>query len=95
MLDILNNEEILFSIAVYGYAPEFYPVLAFRKTKRAGVLEKLKEIKCPYCGKNFMEVAVSRKLELWRYGKRTKADCHEYRKCKCCFEKVGIIYLAG
>jgi DNA-directed RNA polymerase subunit RPC12/RpoP len=97
-MEIKNHEEILFVIAVYGYAPEFAPAVAFCKRGNKGQTEKKKrqkEIKCPYCGQLLITVCVSRRLELFRFGKREKANCHEYRSCHKCHEKVGIIYLAG
>jgi ssDNA-binding Zn-finger/Zn-ribbon topoisomerase 1 len=96
-MEIKNNEEILFAIAVYGYAPEFWPSVAYRKAKeqsRKGE-ERQKEIKCPYCGQLLLTVSVNRRLDLIRFGKRERISCHEYRNCHKCHEKVGIIYLAG
>jgi DNA-directed RNA polymerase subunit RPC12/RpoP len=90
------QEEILYAIAVHGYAPEFWPAAAFRRKGRfEEETERRKEIKCPYCGRLFMRVGVSRKLELYRYPKRVTLNCDEYRKCNICHEKIGIIYLAG
>jgi len=93
-----NSEEILYVVAVYGYAPEFWPAIAYRRSgvnKQAEEPERQKEIKCPYCGKLFMVVSIKRRLDLIRFKKREKADCHEYRKCRKCHENVGIIYLAN
>ena len=95
MLEVVNNKEILLTITVYGYAPEFWPTAAYRKQGRTYESERLKEIKCPNCGKLLLEVSISRRLELFRYKKRVKADCHEYRKCKSCYENIGIIFRAG
>ena len=95
MLDVVNKEEILFTIAVYGYAPEFWPTSAFRIRGRNIGAEKLKKIKCPHCSKLLLTVNISRRLELFRYKQKIKADCHEYRKCKSCYENIGIIFLAG
>ena len=94
MVGLKSNEAILYAIAVYGYAPEFWPAVAFRKQKQDKV-EKVKEIKCPYCGKLLLTVSASRKLELRRYTNRVNVGCHEYRKCKACYEKIGIIFIAG
>ena len=93
-----NSEEILYVIAVYGHAPEFWPPVAFRKDggrskKKQDEPERQKEIKCPYCGKLFMVVSVKRRLDLIRFSARMKADCHEYRKCRKCHENVGVLYL--
>jgi len=91
-----NTEEILYVIEVFGYAPEFWPTVAYRKggkgKKQPEEPERMKEIKCPYCGKLFMVVNEKRKLDLLRFSARTKAPCHEYRKCRICHEKVGVVY---
>ena len=89
-----KRTETRFAIAVYGYAPEFWPPTAFRRQKRLDGRVKLKEISCPYCGKLFMSVCVSRRLELYRYTKEIEFSCHEYKKCKLCFERIGVIYCA-
>jgi len=90
------QEEILYAIAVHGYAPEFWPSVAYRrKGKFDEPPERLKEIKCPYCQRVLLCVSVSRKLELYRYPKRVKVDCHEYRTCNICHETIGIIYYAA
>jgi len=96
-MDYQNSEEILYVIAVYGHAPEFWPTIAYRKGKTKSQPDesgRQKEIKCPYCGKLFMVVSVKRRLDLIRFKKREKADCHEYRKCRKCHENVGILYIA-
>ena len=92
-----NNEELLYIIEIFGHAPEFWPVMAFRKEGTGGKKkpehpERMKEIRCPYCGKQFMLVSQKRKLDLLRFTARTKAPCHEYRKCKLCHENIGIVY---
>ena len=94
MIGTKSHEDIVYAIAVYGYAPEFWPAAAFRKQRR-DELEKLKEIKCPHCGKLLLTVNVSRKLELLRFPSKVNASCHEYRKCRICYEKIGIIFIAG
>jgi len=96
-MELIKDEEILYVIAVYGYAPEFWPAIAYRrsgKREKAEESERHKEIKCPYCGKLFMVVSVKRRLDLIRFKKREKAGCHEYRKCRICHENVGIVYLS-
>jgi ssDNA-binding Zn-finger/Zn-ribbon topoisomerase 1 len=98
-MEYKNSEEILFVIAVYGYAPEFWPPMAFRRDggkgkKQPEKEERKKEIKCPYCGKLFMVVNEKRKLDLIRFPAKMKADCHEYRKCRKCHENVGVLYVA-
>jgi len=104
-MEIKKHEEVLFVIEVYGYAPEFWPAVAYRKAKgqsrehpkgqyKKGE-ERQKEIKCPYCGQLLLTVSVNRRLDLLRFGKRERINCHEYRNCHKCHEKVGIIYLAG
>ena len=95
-----NHEEVLYVIEVRGYAPEFWPAVAFRRTggkgkKKPQAKERQKEIKCPYCGKHFMQVSEKRRLDLVRFNARVKAKCHEYRKCKICHESIGIVYLAA
>ena len=89
--------EILCIIEVHGFAPEFWPAVAFRRNgaKHSKEPEKQKEIKCPYCGKLFMTVGISRRLDLVRFKTRVKVNCHEYRKCRKCHENIGIVYLAG
>jgi ssDNA-binding Zn-finger/Zn-ribbon topoisomerase 1 len=92
-----NNIEILYVIEVHGYAPEFWPAVAFRRNggkgkKQPEEAELQKEIKCPYCGKLFMVVSIKRKLDLVRFTARVKVECHEYRKCKKCRENIGIVY---
>lgn len=92
----ITHEEILYIIEVYDFAPEFFPAIAYRtKGNKQMGLERQKEIKCPYCGKLFMMVCVTRKLDLVRFTTRVKVSCHEYRKCKKCHESIGIVYLAG
>jgi len=87
---------ILYIIAVHGHAPEFWPAVAYRRGKgRIKTAGRQKEIKCPYCGRHFMYVSVSRKLELYRRPKKGPAVCHESRTCKICHERVGIIYVAA
>jgi len=90
-----NRYEILYAIAIHGYAPEFWPDMAFRRKGQFDIPEKQKKIKCPYCGKLFMTICMSRKLELYRYPKKAKIICHEYRKCRVCYEMIGVIYQAG
>jgi len=94
-LKLVNNEEILYIIEVHDFAPEFLPDVAYRKTggKEAKEPERQKDIKCPYCGKLFMIVNETRRLDLVRFKRRVKADCHEYRKCKKCRENIGIVFL--
>ena len=96
-MNFITHEEILYVIEVHGYAPEFWPAVAYRTdgTKKRKAAERQKEIKCPYCGKLFMMVSVSRKLDLVRFKARIKADCHEFRKCRKCHENIGIVYMAG
>lgn len=99
-MEYKNTEEILYVIEVFGYAPEFWPTIAFRKDGGKGkkTLEKperRKEIKCPYCGKQFMVVSEKRRLDLLRYSARMKVPCHEYRKCRLCHEQVGVRYREG
>jgi DNA-directed RNA polymerase subunit RPC12/RpoP len=96
-MEYRNTEEILYVIEVFGHAPEFWPAVAFRKDggkgkKKPEESERMKEIKCPYCGKQFMIVNQKRKLDLLRFSARTKAPCHEYRKCRLCHESIGIVY---
>jgi len=91
------TEEILYVIEVFGHAPEFWPAMAFRKDGNKGKKqhekpERMKEIKCPYCGKNFMVVSQKRRLDLLRFSSRVNAPCHEYRKCRLCHENIGIVY---
>jgi len=96
-MEYKNSEEILFIIEVHGYAPEFWPAVAFRKSGRAKEPkepERHKQINCPYCGKLFMVVSEKRRLDLVRFTTRVKAICHEYRKCKKCHENIGIVYLS-
>ena len=95
MIETKNHEEILYAIAVYGYAPEFWPAAAYRRQGHTAGNGRLKDIKCPYCGKLLLTVNITRKLELFRFAEKVKAECHEYRKCKACFENIGIIFLAG
>jgi ssDNA-binding Zn-finger/Zn-ribbon topoisomerase 1 len=92
-----NQEEVLYVIEVHGFAPEFFPAVAYRKNgaKKPREPERQKEIKCPYCGKLFMVVSETRKLDLVRFTHRVKVNCHEYRKCNKCRENIGIVYLAG
>ena len=97
-MEYKNSEEILYVIAVYGHAPEFWPAIAFRKggskgKKQPEEPERKKEIKCPYCGKLFMVVSEKRRLDLIRFPAKTKADCHEYKKCHKCHENIGVLYL--
>ena len=94
-MDSTVQEEIQYVIAVHGFAPEFWPAIAYRKEKSFEVKERQKEIKCPYCGRHLMWVSVSRKLELFRYPKKATVNCHEVRTCKSCHEKIGIIYSAA
>ena len=98
-MDLKNNEDILYIIEVHGHAPEFWPVMAFRKdsskNKTLEEPERKKNIKCPYCGKLFMVVSVKRRLDLVRFTQRVKASCHEYRQCRQCRENIGIVYLAA
>jgi len=96
-MELLDYEQILYVIEVHGYAPEFWPVVAFRRDgnkKQAKEPERQKEIKCPYCGKLFMVVNEKRKLDLVRFTHRVNASCHEYRKCRKCHENIGIVYFA-
>ena len=96
-MDYKNSEEILYVIAVYGHAPEFWPAIAFRRGGKSKnqpeEAERTKEIKCPYCGKLFMVVSEKRRLDLIRFPEKMKADCHEYKKCRKCHENVGVLYL--
>ena len=97
-MEIKRHEEILYLIEVYGYAPEFWPAVAYRRNgvkKKQPRHERLKEIKCPYCGKLFMVVNETRRLDLVRFTHRTSAGCHEYRQCRQCRENIGIVYLGG
>jgi hypothetical protein len=91
-----SSEDILYVIEVFGYAPEFWPAVAFRKGGRKNDKpeepERKKEIKCPACGKLFMVVSVKRRLDLVRYSTRVKTPCHEYRKCRKCHENIGVRY---
>ena len=94
-MEIQNSRDILYVITVYGHAPEFWPAIAFRKgksKKQPEEPERLKEIKCPYCGKLFMVVNEKRRLELLRFTARKRAACHEYKKCRKCHEHIGIMY---
>jgi len=92
VMETTVKEGILYAIAVHGYAPEFWPAVAFRRQGSFKTTERQKEIKCPYCQRHFMSVSVSRKLEIYRYPRRVKVDCHEFRKCNVCHETIGIIY---
>ena len=97
-MDFKNSEEILYIIEVHGHAPEFWPVMAFRRgggKKQPEESERKKDIKCPYCGKLFMVVSVKRRLDLVRFTQRVKVQCHEYRQCRQCHENIGIVYLAA
>jgi len=97
-MKLKNHEEILYIIEVHGFAPEFWPAIAYRrggKKKEPETPERKKEIKCPYCGKLFMIVSEKRRLDLVRFTNRVKASCHEYRQCRQCRENIGIVYLAG
>ena len=96
-MELINREEILYAILVYGHAPEFWPAVAFRRSggkKEPEEPERQKEIKCPYCGKPLMVVSVKRRLDLVRFKQRGRESCHEYRKCRKCHENIGIVYLA-
>ena len=98
-MEYKNSEEILYVLEVFGHAPEFWPAIAFRKSGSNGNQppaepERRKEIKCPYCGKQFMVVSAKRKLDLLRYPERMKTPCHEYRKCRICHEQIGVRYRA-
>ena len=97
-MDLKNNEDILYIIEVHGHAPEFWPLMAFRRSggkKQPDEPERKKDIKCPYCGKLFMVVSVKRRLDLIRFTHKVKASCHEYRQCRQCRENIGIVYLAA
>jgi ssDNA-binding Zn-finger/Zn-ribbon topoisomerase 1 len=96
-MQTVKHEEVLYIIEVHGFAPEFFPAVAYRRNgpKKPKVPERQKEIKCPYCGKLFMVVSVERRLDLVRFTHRVKMKCHEYRKCVKCRESIGIVYLAG
>ena len=94
-MEYISSEEILFVVEVYGHAPEFWPAVAFRRSsgkKPPEELERKKEIKCPYCGKLFMVVSEKRRLDLIRFSTKIKANCHEYKKCRKCNEKIGVLY---
>jgi len=96
-MEYKNCREILFVIEVQGHAPEFWPTVAYRKSgakQQSNEHLRQKEIKCPYCGKLFMIVCVTRRLDLIRFKKKERAYCHEYRKCHKCHESVGIIYIS-
>jgi len=87
---------ILYIIAVHGSAPEFWPAAAYRRGRgRIVPAGRQKEIKCPYCGKRMMTVAATRKLELYRCPKRGAVGCHEFRTCRACHERIGIVYVAA
>jgi len=96
-MEYQHTEEVLYVIEVFGYAPEFWPAMAFRKdgskkNENPAEPERQKEIKCPACGKLFMVVNHQRRLNLVRFSKRFNAPCHEYRKCHKCHERIGVRY---
>jgi len=88
-----HNNETIYAIIVYGFVPEFMPHVAFRRNKHFKT-EGKKEIKCPYCGELFKIVAVTAKLELMRYPKKTtaKVPWHKSEPCSKCHNLIGIIY---
>jgi ribosomal protein L34E len=94
-LNIVNtaeNEEVMYTLVVYGYAPELWSArVAFRREKGFDVIRK-KVIKCPYCGRSLVSVDQSTRIEIYRYQRGEKRACHEYKTCHVCHEKVGIVF---
>jgi hypothetical protein len=87
----VKADDDIYVLVVYGFAPEFYDGIAFRKDK-AYKARRTKGIDCPYCGRPFDTVDSSTKVMVYRYSKNTDFNCHTFRACKSCHGMVGIRY---
>lgn len=92
MMDEAIYETDRYALIIYGVPLDFFPAAACRRAKGFADVP-LKIIKCPYCGKQLTSIDASIKVELYRYPKKKKISCHEYRKCGSCGEMVGIIFV--
>ena len=82
------NESGKYFFIIHGFAPEFMTGFAFR-IERTGA-RRVKEIKCPYCGRLFETVDAATKVEVHCKPQKTNVFCHTYRKCRICHGEVGI-----
>ena len=81
---------------INGIIPELMANAAYRRTGHTcRDKEKLKIIKCPYCGQRLTDVKVSVKVALYRNPYKTKPNCHGYFKCQNCKDVVGMMMLAS
>jgi phage FluMu protein Com len=88
---IIEPEPQAYLFVIHGVPHDMRPRVAYRRVGKFAP-ERIKEIKCPYCGKLLTTVDESTKLELYRYPRRKTLPCHEYRKCHACHETVGIVF---
>jgi hypothetical protein len=87
----LCDDEYIFIFVVQGSVPEFTDGLAFRfdETRR---MDRRKSVICPHCNGEFGSVNIQTKIEVFRCSLKSKVQTHKTRKCKTCFEVVGIRY---
>ena len=86
---ITKDEGQFFILIIRGFAPEFMNGVLFRRTKQT-CSRRVKEIKCPYCGRHFEMVGADTQVEVFRQPHKSRADCHSYRNCRACRGEVGI-----
>jgi hypothetical protein len=74
---------------IYGAIPELMPRVACRTVGCLAPM-KLKNIKCPYCKEDLIEVVWHTTVDLYRLPARKPVKCHMVRQCEICNGEVGM-----
>ena len=83
-----QDDEMFYIFVVHGLVPEFMDGVAFRIDK--SIPRRVKEIKCPYCGRQFETVDAGTRVEVYCKPQKSDIACHSYRACRICHGVVGI-----
>jgi hypothetical protein len=86
------DDDAEYALVYYGFFPDGSPKVSYRRAVKFAE-ERQKTIKCPYCGKPLTAVDVSTRVEIYRYPRKERLTCNEYRKCHACHERVGIVFV--
>ncbi len=84
----IENEDDVFVILIYGFAPEFYEHFAFRLDK--SYRRRQKDVICPYCGNVFETVDFCIKFEVERFSRKSAQVIHRTKTCRICHRIVGV-----